>query len=156
MEADDVFSEKRLPSLLEGSGSRRKNSRFSFSFGTRRNSKRKPTIIIEDEDSFIMFNQLITVCKDNRQYFESDKSEMGHRFFNQFESMIDHLAAARRYVSEFKGFMHQYDFDDQTPGNGYRSLVNCVHSAIEYCIKVCKYIAKNRKSFLFRRSVYIQ
>lgn len=155
MEAHDG---RKSSIMKDGSGSRKKSIRFSFSGSSRnrRNSRRKPTLIVTEEESFVMFNELIEVCRSNRQYFESDDTEMGKRFFEQFESIINHMAVARQYVSEFNGFMHEYDFDEQTPGNGYRSLVSAMHSAINYCLKICKYVAKNRGFLLFRRSVYIQ
>lgn len=156
MEAQGVDGRKSSI-IKDGSGGRKKSIRFSFSgVSSRRNSRRKPTLVIAEEDSFILFNKLTVICRDNCQYFASDSSELGKRFFEQFESIINHLTVARRYVSEFNRFMHEYDFDDQTPGNGYRSLVSAMHSAINYCLKICKYVAKNRGFLLFRRSVYIQ
>lgn len=116
--------------------------------------KRRATIILNYEYS--KYDELLEICQNNRQYFESDASDMGQRFFDQFEQMIIRITAARLNVSEFYEFVHEYDFDDVTPGNGYRSLVKAMHAAIDHCTNICTYIAKNRGYYLFRRSVYIK
>lgn len=164
-ETDDflMFGDKRAPAVDNASNnnnqplkSSMRKSSMSVS-GRRRMSRRRTTIVINFEPySFAAYDELVEICQDNRQYFESDDSEMGQRFYNEFICLLDHIAAARQYVTEFNGFAHEYDFDERTPGNGYRSLVKTMHAAIEYCIQVSSYIAKSRRYLLFRRSVYIK
>lgn len=160
MEADDffMFGDKKATTAVDDATNSKRNG--SISIGSSSNNsrpKRKLTIVLNlDVFSFVAYDELVEICQDNRQYFESDDSEMGQRFYDQFECIIDHIAAARKYVMEFNSFMHEYDFDHRTPGNGYRSLVKAMHAAINYCLKICNYIAKNRRYLLFRRSVYIK
>lgn len=158
MEADDFFmlGDKKAASVDVASSSKR-NGSISINNTTNNRPRRKLTIVLNfDEFSFTTYDELDGICHDNRQYFECDDSEMGQRFYQQFECIINHIAAARKYVTEFNSFMHEYDFDHRTPGNGYRSLVKAMHAAINYCLKICNYIAKNRRYLLFRRSVYIK
>lgn len=165
-ETDDVlmFGDKRAPAIDNASDGNqpRKSSmstrKSSLSVGGRRRmSRRRTTIVINFEPySFAVYDELVEICQENRQYFESDDSEMGQRFYDQFNCLLEHIAAARQHVNGFNEFAHEYDFDDRTPGNGYRSLVKAMHAAIEYCIRICSYIAKNRRYLLFRKSVYIK
>lgn len=124
--------------------------------GSSTTARRRVTIVLNDEHSFAIYNELVEICQENCRFFENDRTEMGQRFYEQFECMINHIASARRYVMEFIGFMHEYDFDHRTPGNGYRSLVKAMYAAIDHCVKICTYITKNRRYLLFRRSVYIK
>lgn len=166
MEADDFSiigvdgggGFKKVATVDDASSSKRNGSISIDSSNSSNRPRRKLTIVLNFDEtfSFANYDELVEVCQDNRQYFESDDSEMGQRFHEQFESIINHIDAARKYVTEFNGFMHEYDFDHRTPGNGYRSLVKAMHAAIDYCLKVCNYIAKNRRYLLFRRSVYIK
>lgn len=165
-ETDDflMFGEKKAPTADNASNNNQQrkssmsNRKSSMSVsGRRRMSRRRTTIVINFEPySFAVYDELVEICQDNCQYFESDGSEMGQRFYDQFNCLLNQIAAARQYVTEFNGFAHEYDFDDRTPGNGYRSLVKVMHAAIEYCIRISSYIAKNRRYLLFRRSVYIK
>lgn len=157
-----MFDDRGLPAGDNASNNNppRKSSMRKSSMsvgGRRRMSRRRTTIVINFEPySFAVYDELVEICQDNRQYFENDGSEMGQRFHKEFNCLLDRIATARQYVTEFNGFAHEYDFDDRTPGNGYRSLVKAMHAAIEYCIRISSYIAKNRRYLLFRKSVYIK
>lgn len=153
-----MYGEKKAPAVDDaGSNNNNRKSSMSTSSSRRRFSRRRTTIVINHEEySFAVYDELIELCQDNRQHFESDGSELGQRFYEQFECILNNIATARQFVTEFNGFAHEYDFDDRTPGNGYRSWMKAMHSAIEYCIRICSYIAKNRRYLLFRKSVYIK
>lgn len=157
-EKRDTFDENTSSNNINNNNSRRKSSIFRIGIGNRRRLSRRRTTIFSnyEEYSFAIYDELVEICQDNRQYFESDDSESGHQFHEQFELILNNIASARQYVKEFNGFVCEYDFDERTPGNGYRSLVKAMHSAIEYCIRICSYIAKNRRYLLFRKSVYIK
>lgn len=166
-ETDDflMFGDKRAPAVdsasqpVNGNQPRKSSMRKTsiFAGGRRRMSRRRTTIVINFEPySFVAYDELVEICQDNRDYFESDDSDMGQRFHNEFICLLSHIDTARKQVTEINGFAHEYDYDERTPGNGYRSLVKAMHAAIEYCIRVSSYIAKNRRYLLFRRSVYIK
>lgn len=120
------------------------------------------TVIIEGDDenlnknktkySFAIYDTLIDSCQKNIKYFERDKTTVaGERFTIAFRKIIKQLAIVRELVTEFYGFLHEYDFDENTPANGYRSIVKATHGMINHTIKVSKYIAENRGTLLFRR-----
>lgn len=106
--------------------------------------------------SFVLYDALIDICQNNVKYFECDDSETGQRFLCAFRGIIDHIAIARQYVAKIITFVHEYDFDENTPANGYRSFVKAIQACINHSVKVSKYIAQNRSYLLFRTSTYMK
>lgn len=106
--------------------------------------------------SFVLYDALVDICQNNIKYFECDESETGQRFLCAFSGIIDHLTIARQYVTKIITFVHEYDFDETTPANGYRSFVKTVQSCVTHCVKVSKYIAQNRSYLLFRKNMYMK
>lgn len=107
--------------------------------------------------SFANFDVLIDLCLNNIKYFERDNTTMaGEQFLNTFQNVVKQLAIIREFVTEFFGFLHEYDFDEMTPANGYRSIVKATNGMINYTTKLVKYITANRGSLLFRRSEHVK
>lgn len=106
--------------------------------------------------SFVMYDALVDICQNNVKYFECDENEIGQRFLCAFRGIIDHIAIARKFVAKIITFVHEYDFDETTPANGYRSFVKAVQACINHTVKVCKYIAQNRSYLLFRKNMYMK
>lgn len=106
--------------------------------------------------SFVLYDALADICQNNIKYFECDESEIGQRFLCAFRGIIDHLIIARKFVAKMIQFVHEYDFDELTPANGYRSFVKAVQSCINHTVKTSKYIAQNRSYLLFRKNMYMK
>lgn len=106
--------------------------------------------------SFALYDALIDICQNNIKYFECDDTESGQRFLCAFRGIIDHINVARQFVTKFITFVHEYDFDEHTPANGYRSFINAMQSCINHCLKICKYITQNRSYLLFRKNMYMK
>lgn len=111
-----------------------------------------------DNDSklFVLYDALSDICKNNVKYYECDETETGQRFLGAFRGVIDHIAVAKRRVAIIIQFAHEYDFDENTPANGYRSFVKAVQACINHSLKVSKYIAQNRSYLLFRKNMYMK
>lgn len=105
---------------------------------------------------FETINALADVCQSNIQYFELDNTMVGERFLNAFRSIIGHLVNVRLYVAEFGEFMHEYDLDDMTPANGYRSIMKAAEICISQSTKICRYIAKHHGHVLFRKKSHVK
>lgn len=106
--------------------------------------------------SFVMYDALVEICQNNVKYFECDDSEVGQRFLCAFRSIVDHVAIARQFVAKIITFVHEYDYDEKTPANGYRSIIKTTQACINQNMKVCKYIAQNRSYLLFRKNMYMK
>lgn len=111
---------------------------------------------IKSPNYFALYDAFEDLCKNNVEYFSTDDTENGLRLHHAFVSLIDHLEVARNYVTEIKEFAHEYDFDETTPGNGYRSFLLVVRSCITHSLKLSSYIMQNRSSLLFRKSMYMK
>lgn len=106
--------------------------------------------------SFELYDALIDLCESNIQYYECDTTtEAAKRFLDAFQNIIKQLAIIRQYVTEFHGFAREYDFDENTPANGYRSIVKATHGMINHTMKLTTYIAENRGNLLFRRMKHV-
>lgn len=106
--------------------------------------------------SFVLYDALIDICTNNVKYFECDETETGQRYLGAFQGLIDHVGVAKTYVSQIVQFVHEYDFDEHTPANGYRSFVKTIQACINHSLKVSKYIAQNRSYLLFRKNLYMK
>lgn len=101
-------------------------------------------------------NELIRMCQINIDYYKSDKSFVGSRMCSNFEKIVELLNVSVPIIREIDSFAHLYDYDEHTPGNGYRSFIFIFDSALQYSIKICQYITENRASLLFRKSLYLK
>lgn len=52
--------------------------------------------------------------------------------------------------------MATYDFDESTPGNGYRSFVVFVQACFKHALELCNYVAVNKDSIIFRKGIYVK
>lgn len=101
-------------------------------------------------------DELIKLCVNNDEFYRHDKSFAGSRMCIAFEKLNDNLEKSSPIIREVESFAHLYDYDESTPGNGYRSFIFIFDAALDYSMKVCQYINDNRGSLLFRKSVYIK
>lgn len=105
---------------------------------------------------FSLYDAFKDLCKNNADYFRKDDSENGQRIYCAYIGLMDHIESARRYVTDIKGFAHEYDFNKQIIGNGYRSFLLVVRSCINHGLKLSSYVMQNRGSLLFRKSLYMK
>lgn len=100
-----------------------------------------------------MSDQVIKLCNSNREYFNKDKSETGTKIRSNFFKIVELLEKSTMVLNEIENFAGQYDFDEKTPGNGYRSFIFIFNAAVKHTENICNYIHENRGKFLFRKSV---
>uniref|UniRef100_A0A1B0CEX7 BHLH domain-containing protein n=2 Tax=Lutzomyia longipalpis TaxID=7200 RepID=A0A1B0CEX7_LUTLO len=101
-----------------------------------------------------MFDALKDLCVNNINFFKHDDSEMGLRLHGAFLAPVDHIDKARPLVDQISEFAHEYDFDINTPGNGYRSFIKVIDCCIMHSIKTCRTVLEGRTSILFRKTLY--
>nr|XP_014345780.1 PREDICTED: hormone-sensitive lipase [Latimeria chalumnae] len=106
----------------------------------------------ENMDARTMFQVLHTLAEDNITFFRENSSETGRRFMAAFAKIQEHARSLEPIVHCFSRIYHIFDFDAQTPANGYRSLMKVVRSCVLYIIHKSRYVAANRRSIFFRAS----
>jgi hormone-sensitive lipase len=108
------------------------------------------------DDKNYIIDDLIRECVSNAAFYDTDKSFVGtkmHASFLKATKYLEKLVPVTKTVEEFATI---YDFDENTPGNGYRSFVYIFNSAVEHASKISKYIINNRGNLLFRKSNYMK
>ncbi|XP_039978008.1 lipase, hormone-sensitive a [Xiphias gladius] len=107
-----------------------------------------------DMDYKVVFAALETVCEDNISVLcgPSDLlyGTVPKRLITCMRRIQQHGRALEPVVASFTAVYHHYDFDAQTPGNGYRTLVKVLHSCLLHIIHKGRYIASNYNSTFFR------
>lgn len=99
-----------------------------------------------------MTDKLIRLSLDNQKFFQSSKN--GVKFVEASNTIIKTLVKLEPLVDEVRSFAGNYDFDKQTPGNGYRSFVFLVDTAVKKTWNVSKKIHHKRKNFFFCKKFY--
>lgn len=103
-----------------------------------------------------MMETLVTLCTENGEAFRSDDSESGQRLSAAFFAMTDHINTLSPLVDEIRAVAPKYDFDENTPGNGYRSFVNIVDTFIIHGLKLAREVGSSKNNIFFRKAVYMK
>lgn len=103
-----------------------------------------------------MIDQLINLCENNQDYFKNDKSALGVKLHDNFNKIYDYVNKSSSVIKEIKNFAGDYDFDDKTHANGYRSFIHIFNSAVVYTATICRNIIDSRGNFFFRKSFYVK
>lgn len=111
---------------------------------------------LQSANYFGQYDALVAVCRNNVHYFRADDTEMGQRFYCAFNGLMEHIEIARSHAEQIRSFAAEYDFDANTPGNGYRSFLLVVNACIAHSLRLSTTVTANRASMLFRRSLYMK
>ncbi|KAL0962585.1 hypothetical protein UPYG_G00342090 [Umbra pygmaea] len=101
-----------------------------------------------------VFISLEAVCEENMTALSSlpnfPYGDASERLVTCMSKIQAHGHALEPVVSCFTAVYHHYDFDSDTPGNGYRTLVKVLHSCLLHIIQKGRYIASNCHGAFFR------
>lgn len=92
------------------------------------------------------------LCANNAAYFVNDVTENGQRLHISFMSMQEEIDRIWPLMVQLNSEVHKYDFDENVPGNGYRSFLGIITSALAYGMHVNKKVCLKRESVLFRKT----
>uniref|UniRef100_A0A4W6EFN3 Hormone-sensitive lipase n=1 Tax=Lates calcarifer TaxID=8187 RepID=A0A4W6EFN3_LATCA len=105
-------------------------------------------------DYKVVFAALDTMCEDNISVLcgpsDLPYGSVAKRLITCMKQIQEHGRALEPVVGSFTTVYHHYDFDAQTPGNGYRTLVKVLNSCLLHIIHKGRYIAANYNSAFFR------
>lgn len=105
-------------------------------------------------ERFIVWEALKSIIFNNIDYYKSDDSTNGLKIHGALLGIIDCIDEARPLIVEVESICKIYDFDDVTPGNGYRTFIKIFDSGINHTLKIVKYVTESRSSLLFRKNTY--
>ncbi|KAJ8000309.1 hypothetical protein DPEC_G00203500 [Dallia pectoralis] len=102
----------------------------------------------------LVFTSLKVVCEENITALSGPhdlpQSDASRRLVTCMSKIRDHGEALEPLVSCLTAVYHHYDFDSDTPGNGYRTLVKVLQSCLLHIIQKGRYIASNYNRAFFR------
>lgn len=100
---------------------------------------------------------VLNMLEDNIAHFKNDDSEHGQRLHSGFVVLKENLNKVTVLSESVKKEAHLYDFDSDTPGNGYRSFNNIVQQATVCVFDLCKQVCTTRDSILrFRKGHFVR
>lgn len=98
-------------------------------------------------------NILKNLCNKNAEYFAKDSSENGQRLYISFLAIIDTLNVLYPQVLDIESRASEFDLDEYTPANGYRSFISIFNMSVSYAIDLNQKILWRKNSILFRKTV---
>ncbi|KAM9838884.1 lipase, hormone-sensitive a isoform 1-T2 [Aulostomus maculatus] len=105
-------------------------------------------------DSRVVFAALETMCEEYISALSGPSDlpygNVANRLVTCMKQIQEHSRALGPVIASFTAIYHHYDFDAQTPGNGYRTLVKVVHSCLLHIIQKGRYVASNYNGAFFR------
>lgn len=105
-------------------------------------------------DHKTVFATLETVCEDNISIWCGPSGLLygivAKRLLTCMKQIQEHGRVLEPVVASFTCLYHHYDFDAQTPGNGYRTLVKVLQSCLMHIIHKGRYIASSYNNAFFR------
>jgi hormone-sensitive lipase len=92
------------------------------------------------------------LCTNNADFFAADTSENGQRLYISFMGIKENLDEFSLKMARIASQVDKFDFDESTPGNGYRSFLSVGNSAIDFAIQLNRKICLKRASAFFRKT----
>ncbi|XP_073812727.1 hormone-sensitive lipase [Musca autumnalis] len=102
------------------------------------------------------YRDLLMACYEQAVFFKDDITEKGQRLYAASIAWQDFIIMADNLVRQVQSFASTYDFDENTPGNGYRSFVSVVDSCVEHGLGICKNLTAARSTMFFRKKTYVK
>lgn len=98
-------------------------------------------------------DRLKDLCVNNANYFSKDSSENGQRIYISCRAMTDATDLMWPKILMINNDATLFDFDESTPGNGYRSFLQVIQLAMNLSLNVNEKVLQKRDSVLFRKHI---
>lgn len=104
----------------------------------------------------LQWDTLQKLCRASVKYFTSHRNEKNVQLKDALLVILEQLDELQPLYNEIAKFASHFDFDEKTPGNGYRSFLLIVDKCIALSERVCQRMYRQRNSVFFRRSRHIR
>lgn len=111
---------------------------------------------VAKETVYELIDDLQKLSELNIECYRSDSTASGQRLLTALNGIKENLEKSRPIIKQVDEFAHQYDFDVNTPGNGYSGFVVIYKAAVKHSLKIARYTNENKNSLLFRKQVSIK
>jgi hypothetical protein len=99
-----------------------------------------------------MADELMMNLLEIQEHFRCDRS--GSKLYEITNLIIKSVKVLGSLTEEVQSFACNYDVDETTPGNGFRSFVYVTEKAIEKTFVIARQIQENRGKLFFRRKFH--
>ncbi|CAI5454221.1 unnamed protein product [Caenorhabditis angaria] len=106
-------------------------------------------------DRTAIFQLIEQLCSDNAAHFEKSLGANGlytERMPGVSRKLKESIEVLKENIKKLQEVAPKYDFDEKTPGNGYRSLVCVCDTVLLHVVSLQKAVIEQRCSFVFRLS----
>lgn len=97
-----------------------------------------------------LYEMLTTMIRANIEYFREVETETGSKILAHLNSMQELLHWVEDSAHRISSSAHLFDFDSETPANGFRSIITVVDRYIFLAAKLCRALQMKRGSPFFR------
>lgn len=109
-----------------------------------------------EEHEPVQWSVLRKLCRNSVKHFTSDQNENSVRIKAALLLILEQLDELQPLYNEIAKFALYFDFDEETPGNGYRSFLSMVDKSILHSEQICGQMY-HQKDFMFsRKSHYMK
>jgi len=91
---------------------------------------------------------------DNYNYFCSHKNPESSQLSSALQKMTVNLEKLSDLKTILESRAREYDYDENTPGNGFWSYIHNFGCVVKNVRKTCKQLTKNREKMLFSKKSY--
>ncbi|KAL6444034.1 hypothetical protein ACFW04_001761 [Cataglyphis niger] len=104
----------------------------------------------------LQWNALRKLCHASVEYFMSSNNENSVRIKAALLVILEQLDELLPLYNEIAKFASHFDFDEETPGNGYRSFLSMVDKCIIHSEQVCRQMYDQKDSIFSRTSHHMK
>ncbi|GMR61075.1 hypothetical protein PMAYCL1PPCAC_31270 [Pristionchus mayeri] len=107
-------------------------------------------------DRHVIFRLVAELCQDNVDHFYKCPTWTGYgaRILDCCTEIKDAMPKLQDAVSQLQDVAPRYDYDDKTPGNGYRSLICIADTVLLHLVSLLKLVVEQRTQIMFRITHY--
>ncbi|GAB1866183.1 Hormone-sensitive lipase [Camponotus japonicus] len=109
-----------------------------------------------EEDEPLQWSVLRKLCRTSVEHFASDQNESSVRIKAALLLILDQLDELQPLYNEIVKFAPHFDFDEETPGNGYRSFLSMVDKCIVHSEQVCRQMYDQKDSMFSRKNHHMK
>lgn len=109
-----------------------------------------------EDNEPLPWGALRELCEANAAHFAAHQDENGTRIRAALLAILDHLVQLLPLYKDVTRIAPSFDFDRQTPGNGYRSFLALVDRCITHSRSTCHQMYCQKDSIFFRKSYHMR
>lgn len=102
------------------------------------------------------YSELQESCVENIDYFNTNKTVIKLQYVVALLNLQDNIRKTQILIKTIHSFCHEYDFDEHTKGNGYRSFIALYGSALRHSLNILRCVSKNRENWFFRKQFFLK